>query len=171
MIMLKSLFTLVMGIILFTSADNVQAEEEVVYDLFKGGEQTFLVETDDGEEIRLTVTEYPNTVMQGNNNSFGVLNATSSIVVGNTSYKISGQGMGGLIWSASYFISVKDRKITRAYNAKASAPAGGSFTSKTLQIISPTLARYSLTLKRPIIGSNTINLNARINNGKLYVEY
>ena len=85
----------------------------------------------------------------------------------NGSYRISGKKTG--LWEASYYISVTNETITRAYSPNAIAITG-SFSSTYLGLDSNKQATYYLGWKMGILNYNHY-LRATIRNGFLSVTY
>ena len=80
------------------------ADDAVYYDLEKGGTQEFITSDSSGTTIHIVVEE---------------LSGISLFSMNNGSYKISGSKAG--FWEASYYISVLNENITRAYSPSATA--------------------------------------------------
>lgn len=124
----------------------------VYYDLKKGGTQEFITSDVEGHTIHIVVEEVPGISLFSMNNG---------------SYKISGSKAG--FWEASYYISVLNENITRAYSPSATAITG-SFSSTRLTLDSSKQATFYLAWKAGFLNNN-IYLRSTISNGSLLITY
>ena len=121
-------FMFIFSFSLFKSGE-VQASEvadTVYYDLKKGGTQEFITSDSEGRTMHIVVEEIP---------------GISLFSLNNGSYRISGKKTG--LWEASYYISVTNETISRAYSPNAIAITG-SFSSTYLGLDSNKQASYYL---------------------------
>jgi len=95
----KMLALVLMGVMTLTNTFVVSAavpQEEAVYDLEKGGTQTFIIKDDDGEIQTITIEE-----------------VESNARVADNTYKITYETGN---WIAGYYIKVANNQITSAYS-------------------------------------------------------
>ena len=128
------------------------ADDAVYYDLEKGGTQEFITSDSSGTTIHIVVEE---------------LSGISLFSMNNGSYKISGRKAG--FWEASYYVSVLNENITRAYSPSATAITG-SFSSTRLTLDSNKQATFYLAWKSGFLNNN-IYLRSTISNGSLLITY
>ena len=136
-------------------AGHVQAsetDEGVYYDLIEGGTQEFTRLDADGKPILIRVEEVP---------------GISLFSVSNGNYKISGSKFG--MWEASYYVTVSNNQITRAYSPSAIAVTG-SFTTTKLSLVSSKKASYTLAWKAGIL-SSTSYLTATLTESSINITY
>lgn len=125
-------------------------ETEVVYDMTKGGVQTFETINEFGEEVTLTVEKEPSMLR----------------AVGNGTYNITAST---LQWKAGYKISVTSDRISSAYGGYHSSSIG-SFTSARLVVDSSKQATYYLNRRVGLI-DYPINLRAKLLTNTISVSY
>lgn len=125
-------------------------ETEVVYDMTKGGVQTFKRINELGEEVTLTVEKEPSMLR----------------AVGNGTYNITAST---LQWKAGYKISVMSDRISSAYGGYHSSSIG-SFTSARLAVDNPKQATYYLNRRVGFI-NYPINLRAKLLTNTISVSY
>lgn len=140
---------------LFTNESNVQAYEStegVFYDLAKGGTKEFIVPEENGDSVYILIEE---------------ISENSLFSVNNGNYKITGKKPG--LWEASYYISIMNGNITRAYSPSATAITG-SFLSTNLGLDSSKQVSYYLRWKLGVLSYNHY-LRATISNNSLNITY
>lgn len=125
--------------------------QEVLYDMNQGGTQTFEVVDNEDKKLVIEVEEIPNYLRS----------------VKNGSYKISASTTGQ--WKASYYITVSNNKITKAYSPSIVAYAG-SFTSADLKIDNSTQSTYYIKRKVFLI-TTSINLRAKLLSNNISITY
>ena len=122
------------------------------YDLEKGGTQEFITSDSEGYTIHIVVEELPGISLFSMNNG---------------SYKISGSKVG--FWEASYYVSVLNENITRAFFPNATAITV-SFSSTRLTLDSSKQATFHVAWKASFLNSS-IYLRSIISNGLLLITY
>lgn len=134
----KKIFSVGLVVVLIlTNAFVVSASEpptEAVYDLEKGGTQTFVVEGKDGEVQQITIEE-----VAGNTR------------VADDTYKVKTETSG---WTAGFYIKVSNNKITSAYSPFHTA-LRGSIESPSLVRNSNVKVTYSFIYKWLLLSYNT----------------
>ena len=125
-----------------------EKQTEAVYDLQKGGTQTFVVESKDGELQQITIEEV-------------VENAR----VSEGSYKITHKTSG---WEAGFYVKISNNQITSAYSPFHVA-LRGSIKNAALVRNSSVKATYSFIYKVTIF-SYDAGVIASISNSNLVVS-
>lgn len=117
-ILKKKIFSVGLVVVLIlTNAFVVSASEpptEAVYDLEKGGTQTFVVEGKDGEVQQITIEE-----VAGNTR------------VADDTYKVSLSSPGA--WTAGFYVKISSNKITQAYSPFYSTIVGNIQSAKLVR--------------------------------------
>lgn len=124
-----------------------EPQTEAVYDLKKGGTQTFVVEGKDGETQQVVIEE-----------------VTSNARVADDTYKVKIETSG---WTAGFYIKVSNNKITSAYSPFHTA-LRGSIESPSLDRNSNVKVTYSFIYKWTLLKYNT-GVVASITNSNLVV--
>lgn len=125
--------------------------QEVLYDMNQGGTQTFEVVDNEGEKLVIEVEEIPNYLRS----------------VKNGNYKISAFTTGQ--WKASYYITVSNNSIVKAYSPSILAYVG-SFTSADLKVDNSKQSTYYIKRKVFLI-TTSINLRAKLLSNKISITY
>lgn len=141
------------------STTNVMAEEEtipvvnqeVLYDMNQGGKQTFEVIDSEGGQVVIEVEQIANYLRS----------------VKNGNYKISASTTGQ--WKASYYITVSNNKITKAYSPFITAYTG-SFASADLKIDHSTQSTYYMK-RKVFLMTTSINLRAKLLSNTISITY
>ena len=149
---MKNAVALVLALVLLINPMQVFSEElptEAVYDLEKGGTQTFVIRDQDGNVNTVTVRE-----LDGNSR------------VANGEYEVGCQQAGA--WIASFIISVSSNKIYNAHSPFCHAYVG---TIKYPAIARPSTsyAYYAFIYEVSMINFST-GVDARINNGEIVIS-
>ncbi len=126
-----------------------EPQTEAVYDLKKGGTQTFMLEGKDGEVQQVVIEE-----------------VSSNARVADDTYKISFTVEGA--WTAGFYVKVSSNKITSAYSPFHTA-LRGSITSPQLVRNSNVKVTYSFIYKWTILKYDT-GVIASISNSSLKVS-
>ena len=150
----KNLIALSLALVLVLSpvAQSFAAEEiptEAVYDIEKGGEQTFLIRDTDGSIDTVTVRE--------------VTNGNARVADG--TYEVGYSNTG--VWVASFLINVSANKIYNPHDARYSTWAG-SIKYPVLSRPSTTNAFLAFVYEFNLIRIST-GVDAKITNGNLIV--
>lgn len=136
--LMKNAIALILAIVLVLSPMKAFAAElptEAVYDMEKGGTQTFIVQDENGEINHITIEEISNNARISNGN-----------------YKVTYDNTG--VWRAGFSVSISSNKITSAYSPFHSV-ATGSITFPVLTRNSTTKATYSFVYKFGVINYGT----------------
>lgn len=148
----KKIFTMALVLVMvLTNTSIVSAAEpqvEAVYDLEKGGIQTFLVEGADGEIQTITIEEVVNDAR-----------------VADDTYKISCETLN---WEAGFYIKVSNNQITSAYSPFHTA-LRGSIQDSILLRNSSVKVTYSFIYKLTVFKFDT-GVMATISNSSLKVS-
>lgn len=151
-IIYRSVYTIL--IFFLASASVVKAEtideQNVLYNMDEGGTQTFEIFDENEEKTIIEIEE---------------INSTYSI--NNGTYKISKKRP--LQWEVSYYIDVKNNKITRAHSPSATAFLG-SFTSTSLRVDNSKQATYYLK-RKVTLNESQINVREKLTNNSISVTY
>ncbi len=111
-----------------------EPQKEAVYDLKKGGTQTFVIENADGDIQRVTIEEI-----------------TDNARVADDTYKVSYETSH---WKAGFYVSVSNNQITRAYSPFYSI-LQGEIQDASLVRNSSVKVTYAFVFKLTIFRYNT----------------
>lgn len=125
-----------------------EPQTEALYDLEKGGTQTFVIEGSDGEVQRVTIKEI----------------ATNARVASGT-YEVAFETSN---WEAGFYVTISSNKITSAYSPFHTA-LRGSIKDATLVRNSNVKATYSFIFQLTILKFNT-GVIAEISDSNLVVS-
>ncbi len=129
-------------------ASASESQTEAVYDLQKGGTQTFVVEGQDGEVQQITIEE-----------------VAGNARVTDGTYKITHETSG---WEAGFYVKISNNQITSAYSPFHVA-LRGSIKNASLARNSSVKATYSFIYKVTIF-SYDAGVIASISNSNLVVS-
>lgn len=136
--LMKNAIALTLAIVLVLSPMKAFAAElptEAVYDMEKGGTQTFTVQDENGEIHQITIEEISNNARISNGN-----------------YKVTYNNTGA--WSAGFYVSISSNKITNAYSPFHTVVAG-SIVLPVLTRNSNTKATYAFIHKLGVVNYST----------------
>lgn len=125
-----------------------EPQKEAVYDLEKGGTQTFVIENADGDIQRVTIEEI-----------------TGNARVASGTYEVSFETSN---WEAGFYVTISSNKITSAYSPFHTA-LRGSIKDATLVRNSNVKATYSFIFQLTILKFNT-GVIAEISDSNLVVS-
>ncbi len=148
----KSGVALLMVLVLVLSPMKVFAAElptEAVYDLEKGGTQTFLVQDENGEIGEVTIEE-----------------VAGNARVSNGDYRVAYENP--LVWTAGFYVSISNNQIYNAYSPFHHCLVG-EIRYPALTRPSITEASYAFIFERSNINYAT-GVNAKIVNGEMIVS-
>lgn len=117
------------------SVSAAEIQDDVCYDLLKGGTQTFWVEGEDGCINVITVEE---------------VNTNARISDG--TYKVTYKNPG--LWTAGFYVKISSNKITSAYSPFYSV-VSGSISGANLTLNSSVKASYKFLYKTGLLYYNT----------------
>lgn len=140
-------------ILIFTSTNSIvtfaaKPVSKTIYDLNKGGSQSFRIENENGEIEEIVIEEIPDKTR--------VDGGTYHVY-----YK-------ALAWTAGFYIKISDNTITSAYSPYYKVDTG-SITNDTLTRNSASKATYSFYHKVAIMTYKT-GVTATISNSELKVQ-
>ena len=136
--LMKHLVALTLALVLVLSPMKAFAAElpaEAVYDLEKGGTQTFTIQDEEGEIHHVTIEEVAGNARISNGN-----------------YKVTYDNT--LFWTAGFYVSVSSNKLTKAYSPFHSV-LSGSIQFPVLNLNSNTKATYAFIYKLGAINYST----------------
>lgn len=131
------------------NASEATSDMTAVYDLKKGGTQSFTITEDDGSTSEIIVEELP-----------------AKARVNNGNYKISRNLPHK--WSATFYVNISSNKITKAYNPSVKALLG-SITNVSLKKNSSSKATLSFLHVHTLSHSRT-GIAANIQNSTLFIS-
>ena len=147
----KKIFTLVLALVMVLTntfiVSAAEPQEEAIYDLEKGGIQTFVIEGADGEIQTITIEE-----------------VESKTRVADDTYRISCETIN---WEAGFYVKVANNQITSAYSPFHTV-LRGSIQEASLVRNSSVKVTYSFIYKLTVFKFDT-GVMATISNSSLKV--
>lgn len=105
LVLIGILFSNVLGVTALASEEKITYAKEAVYDLEKGGSQTFVVYNENGEREYIVVEEI-----------------SSNSKMANGDYQVSYTSTGS--WKAGFKVTISNNKITKAFSPSCVAIVG-----------------------------------------------